>query len=460
MRSMAFRGVLTILACMAPALAQNQPVGAHVNLYFPHLVDGGVPTSLRWQTTFTFMNSGTGAATVDLFLYKDNGAAWTLDLGLGTAASHFTFQVPAGSTTILKSAAASPTSDSGRAEARSNVPITGIVAFRSLNANTPKFELSAQSTLPVLEYNSPASPYMGVALGNIYTSDSITVTASYYVNGTLSLGPVDVPVPALGHTAFNLSSVFGSGASSIAPGVLVLKGKNQPHDIFVAWTVGGDATGTLSSLPPGAFVSPVSDWDQIYLSALTMIDILASKANLAKAPGVATPISTTAIDAFYDTSTNLNLSFGVSQLFSDSPSELNWLAGHLLGHIYQDQTGKFEFSSDSETDADVWGVYLNMAAGYEPYAIAGALEKLSMAAGNGMIVTGSDGFAFENFATPALLKASVDARLAKLFTTLKNSCSDVDLGKYCTEYKQLIHPNLPTVAPFKYNRSQPPKSNR
>ena len=39
------------------------------------------------------------------------------------------------------------------------------------------------------------------------------------------------------------------------------------------------------------------------------------------------------------------------------------------------------FNKDVEVDADIWGTLISMSAGYDPYAAAGTLAKLSMATG-------------------------------------------------------------------------------
>ena len=50
-----------------------EPEGAHVNLYFPHLADGGTAAQ-QWRTSFVFVNPHTMlTASVSLSIYGDDG---------------------------------------------------------------------------------------------------------------------------------------------------------------------------------------------------------------------------------------------------------------------------------------------------------------------------------------------------------------------------------------------------
>ena len=61
--------------------AQLIPRGAHVNLYFPHIANGG-KAAARWQMRFVFDNPhATATATVELSFWGDNGSPLAIDLG-------------------------------------------------------------------------------------------------------------------------------------------------------------------------------------------------------------------------------------------------------------------------------------------------------------------------------------------------------------------------------------------
>ena len=61
-------GVLGAIGCFGQVSPTFYPAGAQVNLYFPHLADGG-PGRGQWQTTLEFVNpSSTMTAHVQLSL--------------------------------------------------------------------------------------------------------------------------------------------------------------------------------------------------------------------------------------------------------------------------------------------------------------------------------------------------------------------------------------------------------
>jgi predicted Zn-dependent protease len=74
----------------------------------------------------------------------------------------------------------------------------------------------------------------------------------------------------------------------------------------------------------------------------------------------------------------VQINLALSELISDSPSELAFAIGHELGHILQFKIGRLAFSSNKEIDADQWGMLFAMVSGY---AGAGVLAKLTMANG-------------------------------------------------------------------------------
>ena len=72
-----------------------------------------------------------------------------------------------------------------------------------------------------------------------------------------------------------------------------------------------------------------------------------------------------------------------------SESELAFAMGRAMGRLIQcrfDQQQpnahiRYWHQDDDELDADSWGIALSMLAGYDPYAAAGALAKISMVIG-------------------------------------------------------------------------------
>lgn len=112
----------------------------------------------------------------------------------------------------------------------------------------------------------------------------------------------------------------------------------------------------------------------------------------------------------------------------------------VLGHMYQLKHGN-TFSSNRELDADVWGTFLALGAGYDPYGAAGALGKLGMATGSAGIIAQI----FDDILDP---HTSFANRLDNLYQTMTVACGISTLKAACDAYKKRVHPNFPPSVPL------------
>jgi Zn-dependent protease with chaperone function len=428
-----------LLIALAPVVvsAQFQPQTAHVWLYFPQLADGGTQVQ-KWQTTFTFINANpSSTAYVRLDLFDNNGKPLVLDFGAGLLSSHL-FSIPPLGSRTLRSKVASQVIVTGWAIAASSVPIVGTVSFREIDYGVARQQISAPPTLPTLVYMSPATPSLGVAIANTYSDASISVNLSLTDSEGRALGnTAKVTLPPFGHASFNLSDKFAVGSFS---GILKIAAANPPGDDFVAWTLGEDG-GLLASLPPGQLGWPISHWERIWLIYRQVTDAAMRLGLITTLPTLKIEYSAD-VNAYARNGTTVGVYIGLSQLISDSPSELAYVVGHEVAHIHQQRTGDVTLDN-REFDADLWGVLIAMNAGYDPYAIAGALAKLSMA-------TGSAGLAsqFEDELSADAHK-SFNSRLDGVYTLLSAACNyDSTMKAACDYYKGIVHPNLPPRAPL------------
>ncbi len=435
--------VLLALAFTTCSPAQSQPGSAHVNLYFPHFADGGAAAQ-KWQTTFTFVNVGLSSATVVLRLYNDNGGPPAIDFGSGPSSTQ-TFTVPSNGVRILRSRAASSTVVVGWASGDSTVPVQATVAFRMIVNGAPLQEITAEPSLPTIVYTSAANKFLGIALANPYVNVPVNVLLRVFdANGNLLGGPVSTTVPASGHSAFNLWQKFPSLQNVDFSGVLYIEAAEpQPQNDFVAWTLNGDASGTLSALPSGATAWPISHWERI---RDVYSQVLASARWLD--PTFASPVTlhilyNNVVNAYASGGKDVFVEIGLSELISDSPSELAFAIAHELGHIYQQRNGgQLTFNQNTEFDADGWGFLISLIAGYDPYAGAGTLAKLAMATGTAGLTA-----QFENQLAVDAHK-SFNERLASVFDTMKTLCAISSFAPFCSEYKAIVHPHLPPSAPL------------
>jgi hypothetical protein len=427
-----------IFAFATRSFGQVIPESAHVNLYFPHFADGG-PEADRWQTTFTFVNPGMVTASCALRLFDDSGRPLALDLGSGSNPV-FQLQVPGNGMRLLRSRIASTSLVAGSAIATCDTPMQATVAFRQLVGGAPKQEITAQPTLPSLGHISYCNRRLGVAVSNVFINQSISVqlTASD-LEGNLVGSPATLFVPPLGHTAFNLWQKV-AGLPETFEGVCRIDAVDPPQNAFVAWTLNGDAAGMLSALPPGSLAWPISHWDRIWKVFWNVTRAVQEAGWLGDTPELRI-LTDRSMNAMAIGGRRLEVSLALSQLISDSESELASVIGHELRHIAV-QRGAMQDHPNPEIDADIWGTIYALAAGYDPYAAAGSLAKLSMATGrSGLMSQFEDqlsGDAHQSFNT----------RLETIYDVLLIACSLPEVQPTCDQYRNVVHPNFPSTAPL------------
>lgn len=427
-------------------VAQFDPENAHVDLYFPHLAVGG-PVQDQWETSFVFVNPHPSLpSTVTLSIFGDDGQPLSLDLGGGGARVQQVTVPPSGSIT-LRSAISFQTTITGYATAVADLPVQATVLFRRIMNGIPQAEISAPATLPSQQYVSPATRDLGIAIVNIYNSSkSFQITA--LDSSGVTAGTSVVNLAARQHLSFDLIDRI-PGLSSTFTGSIRIVPSTSASDQFLAWTLNVDR-GLVASLPPGRLEWPISHPDQIRLgyqkllraapSALAALRIFNVDLNALGA--VTLTISPEQIINASAQPGGIQIDLSVSQLISDSPSELAFIVGHELAHVAQFQhRANLSVPSDAEQDADVFAITLMTLAGFDPYGSAGALAKLNMMTATPGLVAPD----FDNLMDP---HASFTARLATMLSTVSQACAQPALTAFCGAYKPVIHPNLPATAPI------------
>ena len=438
-------GVLSAIVCFGQTF---YPTGAHVNLYFPHLADGG-PVFAQWQTSLEFVNpSMTLAAHVNLQLYGDQGFPLSLDFGSGARPLH-TFTIPPGGRVTLRSTIASTDKTvTGQAIVTSDIPVQGTVLFRSISNTVASVELSAPPTLPSSQYLSLATRELGVAVANISGSAKSYQVTAINSSGT-NLASALIGVPGLGHYSFNLSQVLPGLPADFSGSIVITP--QIPGDQVVAWTLNVER-GLISTLPSGPLDWPVSHNDRIQLVfkrllavAPALLSSLGNNLSLQNAPKLVMAPDT-AINAFTSNSSDtVQINLALAELVSDSPSELAFLLAHELAHIAQYRSGAVTVllpndQANKEPDADLIAMILTISAGFDPYGAAGAIGKLNMA-------NGSAGLPFfDNLPDPTTAFSA--ARMNSMPGVLTSACNYVTLSGFCGPYKNTIHPHFPGSAPL------------
>jgi hypothetical protein len=428
------------------APAQLHPEGSSAMLYFPHFVDGGPADGEQWRTTITLTNSnhlGRGA-DVTLLFFDDQGRPLEMDFGAGVAATH-RVQVPAGGLRALVSRMASAATRSGWAVAFSDFPVQGSVAFRQLVRGRATVEITALATLPTLTYDSVATAQLGIALANPWESATTVIVQLRDANGT-PLSSLPLTLPPLGHRAFNLGGLFSGLPADFRGTVSISSAETSPPHDFVAWTVYAD-TSVISSLPSGRYAWPVPHHERI-VTAFSKLHAAAETIfpDVFRPPVKLKILLDKEVNAYASGGEEVGVYLALSELIGDADSELAFVIGHELAHIWQHRTG--QRSIEPELEADAVGTILLLAAGYDPYAGAGTLGKLQIASR----IQGLLGEALRQ----EDIHRSFATRIQTAYETLRTACSfNAELQRLCQQYKSLVHPHFPDHLPLEVPDSAP-----
>ncbi len=438
------RFLLTTMVLGASAWAQLEPQGSQVISYFPQLADGG-SAGQQWFTTLTFVNPNSSLSVAGIAnFYDDNGKPLAIDFGSGAVAT-LNFNVPPQGSATFTSRGLSPSTVTGWAIVASSLPLQGVVQFRYAANGVAQQGVSAEATASSFLFRSPATASTGVAVANPYAAQvSLNVLAIDSSGKTLSQGSISLPPQ--GHKSLPLNQIVPNLPAAFRGSVVVAGGGAN----FVALILSGDG-GVLSSYPPANLGFPISQFERIWrvwvkvLNVATNIYPLGTPPN---SPNLAISYDTSPINAFANTSQNqVSIYMNLAELVGDSESELAFVVAHELGHIIQARIGQLAFfPANIEQDADAYGLFLSLAAGYDAYGAAGALGKLSMASATPGLLSQN----FDNLAAAvgADLQGSFNSRLAVIFQNTQQLCSLQSAQSFCVLYKSLFHPHFPAVAPL------------
>ncbi|MDW8131330.1 MAG: M48 family metalloprotease [Bryobacterales bacterium] len=450
---MRFLGLL--LGFALTAAAQLEPGGAGAVLYFPQLADGGSPAREQWQTSLTFIHAAPWSnetANVLVEFFDDEGRPLALDFGSGPASS-MQFTIPAKGMRRFRSRMVSSTVVTGWARAFASLPVQGTVAFRQFLSGRAAVELTAHGTLPTHTYSAPANAELGIALGNPDSTDSVTLEVMLRNTAGSDVGRRSVTLPPLGHRSFNLGTLFGGLAPGFY-GLVEISHATRPV-YFVGWAVHAEG-GLMSTLPSGNWPWPPSHKERIYsvYVRVTGAARLVDPEVFGQVPQLLIGTERQINAYAFRTGDRIQINLATSQLFSDAEAELAYVVAHELGHIYQFRTGRKLFSSNDELDADAWAALLLLASGYEPYAAAGALGRLQLAAG----APGLLGEFVRDLVDP---HRSFSTRIDRVFQTLRQACAaTTETRRLCETYRSLLHPNFPSDLPLWIKDGAPPLPDR
>jgi hypothetical protein len=426
-----------LCAALAPLLAIEQD-NTHVTAYVPHVVDGG-PATERWQTSVTVSNYNDTPARLDFRFFNNSGQRWQLTFG-GTTDSGFTATVPAGAVrTFFTSGTSSGTLNGGWLAVISSLPVQLQAGLRLSQNEQVQLDLPMQPVLPGLGFS-------GVIAGSSVLSVANTIGSPITVSFTLldrdgrTVKEGNLEVPGFGRRQINVAADFGidtNFSGSFRAEV------SRPSDAFVMAALARDGLGALNLRALARLTYPMPHVERMLLVYRKVLQAARTMRPEADWENIEFRVGgEREINAFAANGRVVQINLALAELISDSQSELAQVIAHELGHIYQQRTRRLEYNENPEFDADVWGLFLALGAGYDPYAMAGSLAKLAM-------VTGRSGLTqqFEDQVSGDAHQ-SFNTRLENLYDTLQIVCSLPGVKSACEEYKGVFHPTFPGNAPL------------
>jgi hypothetical protein len=444
-----------LISALVPALvnAQLDPENSQVVSYLPQLADGG-PASQKWITSFTFTNPNQqSTAIVILEIYGSNGQPLALNLGTG-ANSQFQFTLGPGATTTLTSAGSSPNTQTGWALALSSLPLQTVVQYRFYVNGVPKQGVSVPSIAASDEFLSPATSNSGIAIVNPHSSGSASITVSVIGASGSVLSNAQITLSPLSQHVFNLNQMFPSLGSGFRGTVKLTGATAQTY--FAALIISGDG-GVISSYPAAGRAWPVSQYERMWRIWWKVVNAAMSlpATQLTNPPSLVVDYNNQVLNSYacgWVTSlcgsqdiNSVHIFFNIAELTSDSDSELAAVMAHELGHIIQAHgsgtgpTYVLWIPQDIEWDADQWGTWLTVLAGFDPYGITGMLGRL-YTIGGALLAPNFDGL---NDPHGSLLQ-----REGVLWSNIQAVCNLPQMQSACAAYKSAFHPYVPRPAPL------------
>ena len=459
--------------------AQFLTVQSQADLYVAHVTDGG-PASNRWTTQFRFVNSGsyTGSpANGTIYFYGDDGSPLMVDFGSGSF-SAFTISVPVGGAARIETSGNSPTVREGFVRMVFDSPVQVTAEFRDFLNGQFANGASVNGTTPASGFWYFADAYTGIAIANP-NNFAVNCSGSFFdPNGNVTATNTSIAVPPLHHIAFTLGGYLSLSPSAVGSFQLRCADTFGEPAGIVSLGTAGNAKGITSSLPDSALATPIhhgEDIEKAFNYAVKLIKTspsLSQYASLVGQPQLIVASDDTQINACATRPQSpspcngpvgtVKVWLSLAELLADSPSELAFVIAHELGHVVQLHLGNqtslqmisppSSFNQTIETDADLFGFEVVLAAGYDPYGIAGALGKLMMITGNSTINQQYEADIQALLGTD--LHTSVLNRLNNLYNTIQIVCQATPAA--CQSYRSQFHPDFPVWAPLSHTGPRQP----
>ena len=481
-------GVLCLLSA-GPSAAQFDPVVVRDALrpeglfpesaqswsYIPQIASGPSGENY-WATSLTIHNPHP-SMTVRFWLSFFNSAGEELPLSFNGMApqsswgsSRLPETLPPGASVHLRDSVRSEFLYVGYAVVSSLWgPVQATATYTLMRDGSPVYAVSVPAALPSTRHEYAASARSGIAVVNPHRNQEIDLHVIATDASGNVVGQAGIVMPSRSHRAFVLRDQFVSRDVDFEfEGTVILTTNRRrgtfrygpPHS-FAALVLRENG-GVVSSLPSGAVERPIdlnhvtSNVFERILQAAHIFPHPNSGQRLAlQIPLRPFPIMTEdgSFSVYIDEGTvpgdpcgTIQFDASLGELLASSESELAFAMGHVMGHFiqcrfdqrYPNAHSRYWHQDDDDLDADSWGIALSMLAGYDPYAAAGALAKISM-------VIGAETSEETHFDRDMIWR-----RLDRLHDSLRDIHNRVFGGGY-EEYRDYYYPHFPrqqtTTAP-------------
>ena len=341
-------------------------------------------------------------------------------------------------------------------------PVQATATYTLMRDGSPVYEVSVPAVAPSTRHVYAASARSGIALVNPHRNREIDLLLIATDASGNVVSRVARSLPPRSHVAFALRNWIGSGLGDFE-GTVTLISRDQRGNPFYGSTHGFvalvlRANGSVaSSLPSGATERPIDlvrVLDSVknrILQAAHIFPYRTPEQQLALQVPLPPLLRITEDGSFSvyiddgnapgDRCGTIVFDASLGELLASSESELAFAMGHAMGHFIQCRFaqqynfGNFWHDNDVELDADSWGIALSMLAGYDPYAAAGALAKISM-------VIGGETSKGTNFDRDMIWR-----RLDRLNDLLRDIHDRVFRGEYEAHYMGYYYPHFPREQP-------------
>ena len=362
--------VIFVSCLFIPQLFAQRPAGAYSWSYIPHLVSGpggGTATDPYHWVTDIIIDNPHAIMPVNATVWFIDGNGGDLSLPFESRGSSSTYSLdiaPFGSARLVGAIHNNPTKV-GYVLVIADGPVLAAGTFRLTQGGKTVYSITTPATLPTGSHRYPVKAGSGVAIVNPNggeTPRTIEIQA-HNLDGT-SAGNSTVTIPPQGHTSFLVRQVV-NGLPDNFKGSIYLRAP-YAWQTFVAMVL-EENDGTLSSLPDGSIPWPPDRFilaHNVFSEVMQAMRLLDSNGSLGFNNIDDVDFNIEFSDEFnaYGGCDGITMHSPLLELLSDR-SELAFVIGHELGHVYQCRSNELEPRVGRRLMGDVAGTFLRARLG-------------------------------------------------------------------------------------------------